>query len=74
MYQADIAIARHPGPGRTRRADYRALPRVTFTDPEVGSVGLTEAQARDQGLRVATGTTDVPTTARGGCTRRATRD
>ena len=27
-------------------ASYRALPRVTFTDPEVGAVGLTEAQAR----------------------------
>jgi pyruvate/2-oxoglutarate dehydrogenase complex dihydrolipoamide dehydrogenase (E3) component len=26
-------------------ADYRALPRVTFTDPEIGAVGLTEAQA-----------------------------
>ncbi len=33
-----------------------ALPRVTFTDPEIGAVGLTEKQARDQGLdvRVAT--------------------
>ena len=29
------------------RADYRALPRVTFTDPEIGAVGLTERQARD---------------------------
>ena len=45
MYQAAIAvddILGRPGPA----ADYRALPRVTFTDPEVGSVGLTEAQAR----------------------------
>src|SRR5229473_2303283 len=44
MYQAGIAVADilgQDGPG----ADYRALPRVTFTDPEVGSVGLTEAQA-----------------------------
>ena len=31
-------------------ADYRAVSRVTFTDPEVGAVGLTESQARDAGL------------------------
>lgn len=28
------------------RADYRALPRVTYTDPELAQVGMTEAQAR----------------------------
>jgi pyruvate/2-oxoglutarate dehydrogenase complex dihydrolipoamide dehydrogenase (E3) component len=53
MYQAGIAVADilgQDGPG----ADYRALPRVTFTDPEVGSVGLTEAQAREQGLTART--------------------
>jgi dihydrolipoamide dehydrogenase len=33
-------------------ADHRAVPSVVFTDPEVGSVGLTEAQARDAGLPV----------------------
>jgi len=33
-------------------ADHRAVPSVVFTDPEVGSVGLTEAQARDAGLDV----------------------
>lgn len=33
-------------------ADHTAVPRVTFTDPEVASVGLSEAQARDQGIDV----------------------
>ncbi len=41
------------------------MPRVTFTDPEVGSVGLTEHAAREQGLRVRTGTARVPSSARG---------
>jgi pyruvate/2-oxoglutarate dehydrogenase complex dihydrolipoamide dehydrogenase (E3) component len=46
-YQARIAMADMLG--RPVDADYRAVPRVIFTDPEVGSVGLTEAQARDAG-------------------------
>ena len=41
------------------------MPRVTFTDPEIGSVGLTERDARDRGLRVRVGTTQVPDSARG---------
>jgi pyruvate/2-oxoglutarate dehydrogenase complex dihydrolipoamide dehydrogenase (E3) component len=64
MYQAGIAvrdILGQDGPP----ADYRAVPRVTFTDPEVGSVGLTEAQAREAGLRVAVGLAQVPSSARG---------
>ncbi|MBV8527321.1 MAG: NAD(P)/FAD-dependent oxidoreductase, partial [Candidatus Dormibacteraeota bacterium] len=64
LYQADIAcndILGVDAPG----ADYRAVPRVTFTDPEVGSVGLTEAQARDKGLTVRTGIADISKTARG---------
>lgn len=32
------------------RADYRAIPRATFTDPEVARVGLSEAEARAQGI------------------------
>ena len=64
MYQAGIAvrdILGEPGPP----ADYRALPRVTFTDPEIGAVGLTEAQAREAGLKVAVGRAQVPSSARG---------
>ncbi|MBT2366120.1 NAD(P)/FAD-dependent oxidoreductase [Streptomyces sp. ISL-10] len=64
MYQAEIAvrdILGRPGPD----ADYQALPRVTFTDPEVGSVGLTEQTAREQGVRVRTGVARVPSSARG---------
>jgi pyruvate/2-oxoglutarate dehydrogenase complex dihydrolipoamide dehydrogenase (E3) component len=64
MYQAAIAVADilgQPGP----EADYRGLPRVTFTDPEVGSVGLSEVAARDQGINVAVGTSDVAKSSRG---------
>ncbi|WP_106402746.1 dihydrolipoyl dehydrogenase family protein [Actinocorallia populi] len=64
MYQAAIAvrdILGQDGPP----ADYRALPRVTFTDPEVGAVGLTEAQAREKGLDVRTGCTPLSSSSRG---------
>jgi pyruvate/2-oxoglutarate dehydrogenase complex dihydrolipoamide dehydrogenase (E3) component len=64
MYQAAIVIRDILGQDGPP-ADYRAVPRVTFTDPEIGSVGLTEAQARDQGLSVRTGQAEVPSTARG---------
>jgi pyruvate/2-oxoglutarate dehydrogenase complex dihydrolipoamide dehydrogenase (E3) component len=40
--------------GRPRSRDYRVVPRVTFTDPEVASVGLTEDEARRAGLEVRT--------------------
>lgn len=33
-------------------ADHAAVPQVVFTDPEAASVGLTAAQARDQGRRI----------------------
>jgi pyruvate/2-oxoglutarate dehydrogenase complex dihydrolipoamide dehydrogenase (E3) component len=38
---------------------------VTFTDPEVGSVGLTEAEAKRGSLNVRTGTALVAHSARG---------
>lgn len=63
-YQSRIAVRDILGENGPS-AEYDALPRVTFTDPEVGSVGLTEAQARDAGISVLIGATDVPSTARG---------
>ena len=64
IYQAGIAVADILGQAGPA-ADYRAVPRVTFTDPEIGSVGLTEAQARKRGLAVRTGIAQVPSSARG---------
>ncbi|TCB91255.1 NAD(P)/FAD-dependent oxidoreductase [Micromonospora zingiberis] len=51
--------------GSVPRADYRALPRVTFTDPEVGAVGLTERQARERGINVQVGFTPLSSSTRG---------
>ena len=64
MYQSAIAVASILGKDGPA-ADYRAVPHVTFTDPEVGGVGMTEKQARDAGLTVHVGTTDLSASTRG---------
>jgi pyruvate/2-oxoglutarate dehydrogenase complex dihydrolipoamide dehydrogenase (E3) component len=64
MYQADIVVNDILG-RPVVPADYRAVPRVTFTDPEIGSVGLSERQARDQGLAVRVGAAPIPESTRG---------
>jgi pyruvate/2-oxoglutarate dehydrogenase complex dihydrolipoamide dehydrogenase (E3) component len=64
MYQADIVVNDILGRAVVP-ADYRAVPRVTFTDPEIGSVGIPEREARRLGLAVRVGTAEVPTSTRG---------
>jgi pyruvate/2-oxoglutarate dehydrogenase complex dihydrolipoamide dehydrogenase (E3) component len=64
MYQSAVAlrdITGEEGPGAT----YHAVPHTTFTDPEVGGVGLTERAARDAGLRVRVGQTPLEQSSRG---------
>jgi pyruvate/2-oxoglutarate dehydrogenase complex dihydrolipoamide dehydrogenase (E3) component len=56
-YQARIAAAAILGLPAADTASHRVVPRVTFTDPQVCAVGLTEAQARAAGLRVTAVTT-----------------
>lgn len=46
--------------GRERRADYRAIPRVVFSDPEMAAVGMTEEEARAQGFEAATARLSLP--------------
>lgn len=60
MYHADIIVKEILGQP-SHDAEYHAVPRVTFTDPEVGAVGLTEAQARDKGLDVRVAVGDLGT-------------
>jgi pyruvate/2-oxoglutarate dehydrogenase complex dihydrolipoamide dehydrogenase (E3) component len=64
MYHAGIVVADILGEEH-HGAEYHAVPRVTFTDPEIGAVGLTEAQAREQRLAVRTGLAEVPASTRG---------
>jgi pyruvate/2-oxoglutarate dehydrogenase complex dihydrolipoamide dehydrogenase (E3) component len=64
MYQGEIA-ARDVLDQEGFTADYRAVSRVTFTDPEVGSVGMTERQARDAGIDVRIGHADIAESSRG---------
>ncbi len=51
-YQARIAADVIRGREITAWADSRVVPSVVFTDPQVGSVGLTEARAREAGIEV----------------------
>ncbi|KXG43542.1 dihydrolipoyl dehydrogenase [Tepidibacillus decaturensis] len=52
-YEGKVAaetIAGHPS-----AIDYKAIPAVVFSDPEIASVGLNETEAKEQGLKVITG-------------------
>ena len=50
--EASTAVLNALAPPIRRKMSYRVIPWVTFTDPEVAAVGLTEAQAREKFDRV----------------------
>jgi mercuric reductase len=53
------AVVSNAFDGARSRMDYGSLPRIIFTNPAVASAGLTEAQARRQGLEVDSRTLDL---------------
>jgi pyruvate/2-oxoglutarate dehydrogenase complex dihydrolipoamide dehydrogenase (E3) component len=63
QYQARIAVEDMFGNG-SRRVDYSVLPTAIFTDPELGDVGLTEAEAVAQGHDVGVVTHPLPSVTR----------
>jgi pyruvate/2-oxoglutarate dehydrogenase complex dihydrolipoamide dehydrogenase (E3) component len=56
-YEAELVVDDILGSPRQR--DYRVVPRVTFCDPEVASVGVTEREARGSGREVRTAVTPI---------------
>jgi dihydrolipoamide dehydrogenase len=41
--------------GKNKKVNYNAVPWAVFTLPEIGSVGMHEAEAKEKGLSVKTG-------------------
>jgi pyruvate/2-oxoglutarate dehydrogenase complex dihydrolipoamide dehydrogenase (E3) component len=64
VWQARVLIGRLLERGQPF-GGYRGLAWVTYSDPEVGRVGMTEAQAREAGITVRIGTAQIASSARG---------
>jgi dihydrolipoamide dehydrogenase len=54
MHQGVVAVEAMAG-HKPHTLDYNKIPWVTYCHPEIGSVGLTEAKARDAGYNVKVG-------------------
>ena len=64
VWQARVLVAHLRGVDEPF-GGYHATAWATFTDPEVGRVGMTEQQARDAGLRVRVGIQQIASNSRG---------
>jgi dihydrolipoamide dehydrogenase len=47
-YEGEVAVEN--ALGRSRQADYHAVPSCVFVQPEIACVGITEAAAKDRGI------------------------
>jgi dihydrolipoyl dehydrogenase len=63
---AEAAVAAEALSGQPAAFDARAVPEVIFTDPEIATVGLTEAQAREAGLDPVVATFPLAASGRAG--------
>jgi pyruvate/2-oxoglutarate dehydrogenase complex dihydrolipoamide dehydrogenase (E3) component len=64
-HYAGEAVARIALGDASYRPAFEAIPRATYTDPEVASVGLLVEQARERGIDAAEYTVDIGTSAKG---------
>jgi dihydrolipoamide dehydrogenase len=53
-FSEGIAAVTHIATGKIQPVSYEAIPRVTYTQPEVAEVGMTEAEAVEKGLEIET--------------------
>jgi dihydrolipoamide dehydrogenase len=63
---AEAAVAAEALSGHPAAFDVRAIPIVIFTDPEIGSVGLSESEAREAGLEPVVATFPLAASGRAG--------
>ncbi|PSP74612.1 dihydrolipoamide dehydrogenase [Halobacteriales archaeon QS_3_64_16] len=61
-YEGEIAID-NVARGKSRQADFTALPHVIFTEPQIGAVGKTEAELDDEGIDYQVGRAEIADTA-----------
>jgi pyruvate/2-oxoglutarate dehydrogenase complex dihydrolipoamide dehydrogenase (E3) component len=71
-YQSALAANNMFGrPGSMVAADYSCIPRTVFTSPEVASVGITEAEMREAGIRPRIGMAPVSILGRANVTNKS---
>lgn len=64
-WQARVLTGRLLGRSDPPFGGYHGLAWTTFTEPEVGRVGMTEAEAHDAGIEVRTGRAEIASDTRG---------